>query len=245
MRDIDLDAERSFENKKAAGSDVRSAQSKFYWAVDIEIQAHRDLILRKISAKKILEIGCASGDDAVEYSKYCSNYTGLDISDGAIKNCIDRGLPNASFICSDGHNIPFEDSSFDCVIVNCLLHHMDFENILREISRVLRSDGRLIFQEPLGTNPIFQLYRSFTPSSRTDDERPLGFKEIRLIKAYFDIEIIQWIGFLVIIAAFFRNKSFRLLHTKIDGFLSRTPAKFFFWQIAGAAKRKSSDPLRG
>ena len=48
---------------------------------------------------------------------------------------------------------------FDFVIVNGLLHHLDLLTTLKEIHRVQMI---LIFREPLGTNPLFQIYRKFT-----------------------------------------------------------------------------------
>ena len=80
-------------------------------------------------------------------------------------------------LCVDAHNIPIEDTSFDCVIVNSLLHHLDLKKALKEIHRVTKKDGYLIFKEPLGTNIFFQIYRKLTPNARTPDEKP--FHQVR------------------------------------------------------------------
>ena len=101
MRKIDLDAERIFENRKALGEDVRASQNKFYWATDLETDSHKRDTFKLIKNKDILEIGCASGYDAINFTKYANSYIGLDISDEAINNCKALELKNAEFICID------------------------------------------------------------------------------------------------------------------------------------------------
>lgn len=238
MRNIDLEAEREYENQKAMGGDSRKNQSKYYWATDIPLQKHNLNTYKIIKGKKILEIGCSSGKDAVKYTTYSSFYSGIDISDEAIKNAIKLNLKNSEFLCVDGHKIPKEDGEFDCVIVNSLLHHLDLTKSFFEINRVLKSNGYLIFREPLGTNFIFQIYRYLTPSARTPDERPFTFSDIRLMKRYFDLQKVEYFGFLNIFSAFFRFNFLRKILTFLDFCLSKTFMKIFFWQFCGFAKRR-------
>ena len=67
MRKIDLEGERLYENLKATGELTHTAQSKFYWATEIPTSAHYDLTDKKIKGKNVLEVGCASGVDALRY----------------------------------------------------------------------------------------------------------------------------------------------------------------------------------
>lgn len=238
MRKIDLEAEREFENRKALGEDLRGKQKKFYWAIESALAQHNDAVLSEIKDKYVLEIGCASGYDAVNYSKFAKFYVGVDISDEAINVARMRTLPNSEFICVDGHKIPKGDQEFDCVIVNSLLHHLDLRVTFDEIYRILKEDGVLIFREPLGTNPLFNLYRAFTPGSRTVDERPFTFSDLRLMNSYFSFEHVQWFGFLNILSAFLKVRSVRDILSSIDRILSVTPVRYLFWQFSGVAKKK-------
>ena len=86
----------------------------------------------------VLEIGCSNGLAATKYSKYFHSYLGIDISDMAIKKAKSLKLKNAEFICTDAHLLPIEKNTFDCVIVNSLLHHLDLAKSLSEINRVLK-----------------------------------------------------------------------------------------------------------
>tara|TARA_B100000686_G_C16767036_1_gene962538 strand:- start:177 stop:899 length:723 start_codon:yes stop_codon:yes gene_type:complete len=237
MRKIDLEAERIFENRKALGDDVRASQNKFYWATDLDTQAHKEETFKVIKNKNILEIGCASGYDAVNYAEYANSYLGLDISDEAINNCKALELKNAEFICVDGHILPVGDQTLDHVIVTSLLHHLDIKKTFSEIDRVLKHDGSLIFLEPLGTNPLFQIYRFLTPKSRTLDERPFTFGDLSLMQSYFIFKEVRWFGFLNILSAYIRIEGIRKLLTSIDRVLSKTFLKYFFWQFSGVAKK--------
>ena len=239
MRKINLEREREFENKKARGGDARKSQNKYYWATDIPTIRHNLNTFKIIKDKRILEIGCASGRDAILYTKYTSFYCGIDISDEAIKNSINLKLKNSEFLCVDGHKIPKKDEEFDCVVVNSLLHHLDLVEVFKEINRVLKSDGYLIFREPLGTNPFFQLYRYLTPSSRTDDERPFTFSDIRLMKKYFHLVNVEWFGFTSIFSAFLQINLLRKILTFLDYCLSKTFVKIYFWQFCGFAVKKN------
>ena len=238
MRKINLKEERFFENKKQIDKNLRQSQSKFYWAVEIPSRHHDLMTYEKIKDKKVLEIGCSNGLAATKYSKYFHTYLGIDISDIAIKKAKLLKLKNAEFICSDAHSIPIEKNTFDCVIVNSLLHHLDLKKTLKEINRVLKKEGYLIFREPLGTNPFFQLYRKLTPYDRTPDEKPFDFNDIKLMKSYFHLEYIQYFGFLNIFSAYLRYKFIRKILSEIDNYLSNTFLKFLFWQFSGFLKKK-------
>ena len=53
----------------------------------------------------------------------------------------------------DVHNIPFEENSFDVVICNHVLEHVDDSNkVMREFYRVMRPGGWGIFQVPIDNN---------------------------------------------------------------------------------------------
>jgi SAM-dependent methyltransferase len=240
VREIDLNREREFENSKVTGDVTRSKQSKYYWATRLETERHQNLIESMISGKDVLEIGCSTGGLAAQLSTHSKSYLGTDISDKAIGLASARGLPKASFVCCDGHSIELPAESFDCVIVDALLHHMDLSVVLVEVHRLLRPNGILFFNEPLGTNPLFSLYRALTPGARTPDEHPFRRADIKFMGSLFDIEEIRWFGFLSIGSAFVRSDSVRRLLSSIDRVLSRTPTRYLFWQFSGFAVKKAS-----
>lgn len=92
------------------------------------------------------------------------------------------------FLVMDAHKLEFEDNSMDLVYGQAIVHHLDIEIFMREIHRVLKPDGKMLFVEPLGYNPVAGLVRLLTPQARTDDEKPLAYGEFRIMRKYFEIE---------------------------------------------------------
>ena len=233
-----MESEREFENSKVKDRMVRGSQSKFYWATEIPTTQHQLDAYKAIEGATVIEIGCSDGRDAAEYTKHCEAYVGIDISDEAVAVATSRMLSNAKFICVDAHVLPFEDAEFDFVIVNSLLHHLDLKVAFFEISRILKANGSLIYREPLGTNPFFQLYRHITPGARTVDERPFSFSDLELMEQYFKLDKVNWFGFFSIISAFIQVDGVRSFLTKADVLMSKTPLRYLFWQFSGVAEKK-------
>lgn len=95
---------------------------------------------------KILDVGCASGwfisEIAHHYPRH--NFFGIDIYERAIDYAKKR-YPNISFSCADAHKLPFSQDSFDLVIcANVLEHVVNPKQILTEIKRVVKPQGKVI-----------------------------------------------------------------------------------------------------
>lgn len=98
--------------------------------------------------KDVLEIGVGNGSHAQLFAKYSKKFTGIDITDYAIKSTKQRmtifGL-KAEIIKMDAEKLNFSDNSFDFVWSWGVIHHSsDTEKILKEIQRVLRPDGEAV-----------------------------------------------------------------------------------------------------
>lgn len=239
MRKIDIENERKYENKKnTPGIEPRKYQGKFYKAVANEISWCDNNTITYIESANVLEIGCSNGELATIYTKHCRGYTGIDLSNVAISKANERKLMNASFLIGDAHQLPFDDESFDVVIVNGLLHHLDLATSLSEISRVLKVNGKLIAREPLGTNPLINVYRFLTPGARTPDERPFTFNDLRIIKIKFNLHQDYYFGLLNLVNAFINIKGLKVITNSLDRILARSILKYFFWQIYFVATKK-------
>lgn len=240
MRHIDLDTERTFENAKVNDRNIRAKQSKYYWATAPKIDSFDEQVNAVIKEKKVLEIGCSDAGKARSYARHCSHFYGVDLSDEGIKVASDLGIPNATFSVADAHKLPYADGVFDVVVVNGLLHHLDLEVALGEIVRVLKPHGMLCAREPLGTNPLFRLYRAFTPHARTVDERPFTFDDLNMVRAKFEPKKVHYFGLFSIASAFIGVPMVRAALTMVDDVLSLTPAKYLFWQFYGFFQKRQA-----
>ena len=91
---------------------------------------------------KILDIGCGLGD----FLNYCKRAEGVDINPLAVEFCLSRGL-SAHLMEKD--TLPFKDSSFDSIVMDNVIEHIENpKKLLSEISRVLKVGGVLIIGVP-------------------------------------------------------------------------------------------------
>jgi len=78
--------------------------------------------------------------------------------------------------------IPFEDESFDLVLCNHVLEHIEADTqAMSELRRVLRPDGRLVMQHPVDENRATS-YED--PSIRTPAERREAFNQRDHVRIY-------------------------------------------------------------
>lgn len=99
---------------------------------------------------KVLEIGSGGGINFNYYNP--KNIESLEVLDlkfnkFILNHKLNKQM-NIDYIIANAENLPFEDESFDTVIVTLTLCAIDNPNkALLEINRVLKQDGKLIFIE--------------------------------------------------------------------------------------------------
>ena len=73
--------------------------------------------------------------------------TGVDINEHCVQYCQAQNLD--AFVLGPGGEIPFPNNSFDSVLMDNVLEHIeDPEPVLKEIIRVLKIDGNLVIGVP-------------------------------------------------------------------------------------------------
>ena len=195
---------------------------------------------------EILDYGCGVGTLIEKLIKFKpKKIVGIDISEVSInkaKERIKELKSKVDFYVDNCEKTKFNDESFNIVYGTGILHHLEINKCLDEIHRILKPDGNLLFVEPLGTNPIINLYRKLTPNSRSKDEHPLINKDFKYINSKFIDTKIKYYGFLTLVFfPFYRspNKSkiFRLL-ADLDQYLFRFKFfQLFAWSCLISAKK--------
>ncbi|MBC8433804.1 MAG: methyltransferase domain-containing protein [Desulfobacterales bacterium] len=123
-----------------------------------------------LSKDETLIVGCSLAELEF-FVERCKHVVSLDIVPSLAKGCLvateERNIP-AAWVCGDGECLPFENESYDTVIVRQSLHHMlKYHSAISEFFRVCKKGGHvLIIDEPfvetdLHDSPLSSLPNEF------------------------------------------------------------------------------------
>jgi len=200
--------EREYHDK-AFIEGTREKVNKFYLIGSSVKDRYTEYLLERGKNRKVLEYGCGQGGRSFLLARNSADVTGIDISSVAVEKSREKAkrenLGSIKFLVMDAESLEFEDNSFDVIFGSGILHHLNLKKAFREISRTLRPDGSAIFIEPLGHNPLINLYRKKTPSLRTRDEHPLRVEDIKTAERYFKNVSVRYYYLFSLCAVPFRN----------------------------------------
>lgn len=177
----------------------------------------------------LLDVGCGTGFTACQITKkYNCHVTGIDISEKMIARAQERAhkenLKKVTFKVADATQLPFEDNSFDVVIMESFLNILGnpdtIKKALNDVSRVVTPGGRVGANEvcadestpPELLETIRELLKSslgpgqglaqFTPTQLRTFFEDAGLHVIHIVKkpllnvARDIIRVMGWIGFI-------------------------------------------------
>lgn len=192
----DLESRLSYE---ASFFDKRIEQSQF---------SENDLIIKpspidykilnflgidvKQSPLKILDCGCGTGKLSVLLAKFGMIVSAIDISPRSIEITRKRAEINQVTNRVEARvmaleNLQYNDNTFDIIVGDMVLHHVDIGKSICEIIRVLKPGGRAIFRETNAQNKILMMARSLLtgrfgiPKLRDEIENPISKKDMGTI----------------------------------------------------------------
>ena len=112
---------------------LRAFESRFYQELDID--------------GNTLDLGCGDG----LFARSTLQHKLLVGIDPSVKALIEAKASNAYSIIlgANGGDLPFSSQQFDCIISNSVLEHIrNIDLVIKEISRLLKAGGKLIFCVP-------------------------------------------------------------------------------------------------
>ena len=101
--------------------------------------------------RRVIELGCRFGS-IIELFYENNDVTGVDIDNNALEICRKK-FPNISLLnCNLNSGLPFDDHSFDVVVITEVLEHLPYTDItLSEIQRILKPGGKIVGSVPNAT----------------------------------------------------------------------------------------------
>lgn len=127
-------------------------------------QACRDRIhwmCSRVTGRRVLDVGCSQGIATLLLGREGHEVVGVDIDPTAIEfaqrelaACPDFVKENVEFRPVAAHELPFEDGSFDTILLGEVIEHLTHpELMLAETRRLLKPGGTMVITTPFGVHP--------------------------------------------------------------------------------------------
>lgn len=152
---------------------------------------------------KILDFGC--GSKPYKRLFQCEKYIGCDIAESGHDE-----EDKMADVFYDGHTLPFEAESFDAVLSTQVMEHVEyFDEVFREIVRILKKNGIIIMSIPFAGEEHEQPYdfRRFTSFGIRSIFEKNGFEILELRKSTDYKNTIRFIRCIYRDNAYRKNKS--------------------------------------
>ena len=239
--------EKDFHNKLHLSEELeRKSQGKFYKALYGLYSDFLNILENETKTKQVLDFGCGTGNFTEKVINFDPRkIVAVDISEEAIKKAKNNpslNRKNIEYRVENCEDLSLNSDSFDIAYGSGILHHLNLNKSLSELKRILKKDGKIVFIEPMATNPVINLYRKFTPNARTSDEHPFQLSDIELIKSLFVNVEVKYYGFLTLIFFLFykepeKSNLFQILKKMDEKILNSRYFKFLAWSVLIKAKK--------
>jgi SAM-dependent methyltransferase len=109
----------------------------------------------------ILEVGCGTGYFTGELARSGAEIVAIDVSPELLEIArANYSAPNVRYEIQNAYALMYSDATFDSVVGSSILHHLEIEQALREIYRVLKPRGTIYFTEPNMLNPQIAIQKN-------------------------------------------------------------------------------------
>jgi 2-polyprenyl-3-methyl-5-hydroxy-6-metoxy-1,4-benzoquinol methylase len=153
------------------------------------------VVLGDVRGKRILELGCGDGSNAVLLALKGATVVGIDVSARAIAAAQNKARLHQVADRTEFHVLPLETylerverPQFDIICGFAVLHHLlpVLDGLMTRLQGIAREDTVLVFSEPVMPRAIRRIrLRLPIPLHATPDERPLDRRDLAIIRRHF------------------------------------------------------------
>ncbi len=197
----DISAELEYQARHAAAASPIQKNSPEKIARYRECRNHRAdrkeytfRLIHQLKPDTVLDFGCGDGEICVQLALLGYQTTGFDVSPEYIQLAKERARVDGvedkvKFFVADGSNVSIEEQTFDLVLVQLVLHHVDLRPCLENIRKHVKPGGRVIIIEPVAYSATLRWLRDRTPVEKdiSPNERQLTHADLKIIGEYFTI----------------------------------------------------------
>jgi 2-polyprenyl-3-methyl-5-hydroxy-6-metoxy-1,4-benzoquinol methylase len=123
--------------------------------------------------EKVLELGCGTGYLTRALAQTGAAITAIDISPDLLKVARrDYPADNVTFEVQNAYALTYPGATFDSVVGSSVLHHLEIDQALAQINRVLRPGGTIRFTEPNMLNPQIAIQKNIPAVKRKLGDSP-------------------------------------------------------------------------
>jgi 2-polyprenyl-3-methyl-5-hydroxy-6-metoxy-1,4-benzoquinol methylase len=132
---------------------------------------YQESFAEQLKGKRVLELGCGDGVNALSMAKLGAHVVAVDISSESARivneAAKELGMQNqVEGLAGDFTVLPFANQSFDIIVGKAFLHHLTHElesEYIRKSASLLKPDGEARFFEPAENNQWLDTLRWMVP----------------------------------------------------------------------------------
>jgi SAM-dependent methyltransferase len=152
-------------------AEIRHLDSFYQWLLDL---------LDCQPGRRLLDISCGVGSLPRLAAQAGLRAHGVDFSEKALRVAY-REAPAVGWVVADGERLPYPDACFDYVThIGSLEHYVCPESGVREVARVLKSDGRSCILLPNTFGLLGNVWTALRTGRTFDDGQPIQRYAARL-----------------------------------------------------------------
>jgi SAM-dependent methyltransferase len=166
---------------RVAGAQLSAGDRLGYFDWHDEPGYFRDVVDHFSPGDRLLDVGCGTA----WLSEHFDDYVGIDVSGDAIAHA--RAHGRNVLVHDVEEPFPFEDSSFDGVVIKDLLEHvLEPVAVVREVARVLRPGGLVFASSPDAQRWVWDDYTHRRPYTLTGYKRLFRDQGLVLVRSGYE-----------------------------------------------------------
>lgn len=112
-------------------------------------------VVGSVKGKRVLDLGCGPGILTDYFKRKGARISGIDISEKEIEIARSE-FSGIDFKVASAYKLPYPKDAFDVVVSSWVIHYLDFDKVLKEVHRILKRGGFLVFST---NNPLQEVTR--------------------------------------------------------------------------------------